>query len=75
MQTRHPSIPKEREQLQCQKKLNIVPQIFTSEGNYHYNRCNNIVGTAIAADLQAMEDFLLSCRGPVGTLEYLFLLY
>jgi hypothetical protein len=57
----------EWEQLQCQKKLNIAPQIFTSEGKYHYNRCKNTIGTAIASDIKSMEDFLVSCRGPVGT--------
>jgi hypothetical protein len=56
----------EWEQLQCQKKLNVAPQLFTTEKNYHYNRCKNSVGTTIAADLQSMENELKPCRGVSG---------
>lgn len=57
----------EWEQLQCQKKLNVAPQLFTTDRNYHYSRCKNSVGTTIAADLQSMENELKPCRGASGT--------
>lgn len=56
----------EWEQLQCQKKLNVAPQLFTTDRNYQYGRCKNSVGTTIAADLQSMEDELKPCRGASG---------
>lgn len=56
----------EWEQLQCQKKLNVSPQMFDTDRNYHYNRCKNSVGTSIASDLKAMEDQLAPCRGISG---------
>jgi hypothetical protein len=56
----------EWERLQCQKKLNVSPQLFDTDRNYHYNRCKNSVGTSIASDLQSMENDLKSCRGVAG---------
>ena len=56
----------EWEQFQCQKKLNVAPQLCTTDRNYHYNRCKNTVGTAIAADLQVLEKWLESCGVPTG---------
>jgi hypothetical protein len=56
-------LAKEWEQLLCQKKLNVSPQLFDTDRNYHYLRCKNSVGTTITADLQSMENDLLPCRG------------
>jgi hypothetical protein len=53
----------EWENLQCQKKLNVSPQIFDTDREYHYKRCKNSVGTSIASDLQLMENELKPCRG------------
>jgi hypothetical protein len=57
---------KEWERLQCQKKLNVAPQIFDTDRTYHYNRCMRSVGTTIAADLESMEKELIPCRGISG---------
>jgi hypothetical protein len=56
-------LAKEWADLQCQKKLNVSPQIFDTDREYHYKRCKNSVGTSIAADLQLMENELKPCRG------------
>jgi hypothetical protein len=57
---------KEWEQLQCQKKLNVSPQIFDADRTYQYNRCKNSVGTSIASDLKLMENELAPCRAIAG---------
>jgi hypothetical protein len=57
---------KEWEQLQCQKKLNVAKQLFTTDRNYYYTRCKNSVGTTMAADLESMENDLKLCRGVSG---------
>jgi hypothetical protein len=57
---------KEWEQLQCQKKLNVSPQIFDADRTYQYNRCKNSVGTSITSDLKLMENELAPCRGISG---------
>jgi hypothetical protein len=57
---------KQWEQLQCQKKLNVAPQIFNADRTYQYNRCKNSVGTSIASDLKLMETELAPCIGISG---------
>jgi hypothetical protein len=56
----------EWEQLLCQKKLNVSPQLFATDRNYQYNRCRNSVGTTIASDLESMENELKPCRAISG---------
>lgn len=53
----------EWEQFQCQKKLNVSPQLFDTDRTYHLKRCFGSAGTAIASDLQSMENDLKMCRG------------
>jgi hypothetical protein len=57
---------KEWEQLQCQKKLNVAPQIFNADRTYQINRCRNSVGTSIASDIKLMETELAPCIGMSG---------
>ena len=59
----------EWEQFQCQKKLNVAPQLCTTDRKYHYSRCKDTVGTTITADLQAMENWMESCGGLAGRPE------
>lgn len=59
-------LAKEWEQLQCQKKLNVSPQLFDTDRDWHYKRCLGSAGTGITANLQSMEKELVPCRGVSG---------
>lgn len=50
-------------QLQCQKRLNVSPQLFDADRAYHLKRCFGSAGTTISSDLQSMENDLTACKG------------
>ena len=57
---------KEWEQLLCQKKLGVAPQIFDTDREFHYKRCKNSVGDVHHGRPQGMEKELIPCRGTSG---------
>ncbi len=49
------------EQRRCREKLNIAPQLFTTEYKSHYTRCMSSVGTSIESDNATRQDYLRRC--------------
>jgi len=52
-------------QFNCQKKLSMSPQLFSTDSKTHLSRCKSTAGTVIDSDNKKRQEYLNKCR-PAG---------